>query len=82
MMNTKEIAEKIVDEIITDPLDGEVWIKSVDLVDLARAYLELDQKHELVMETIYRLRAMEDSYDSEDDVLGDILLELNILCGT
>lgn len=42
------------------------------------AIVKLDE----VMEEIHRLRSLEDSYDTEDQVLAELLLGLNKLCGT
>lgn len=36
---------------------------------------------EKVNDEIHRLRSLEDSYDSESQVLGELLLGLNRLCG-
>jgi len=39
------------------------------------------RESDLVMEEIQRLRCLEDSYDTEEQVLAELLLGLNKLCG-
>jgi len=42
----------------------------------------LAKNYEDVMSEIHRLRSLEDSYDTEEEVLSELLLSLNKLCGT
>ena len=45
-------------------------------------YEKAIERVEDLEEAIHRLRGLEDSYDTEVEVLGEILHELNRLCGT
>lgn len=42
---------------------------------------KLQQRHDEMEEEIRIMRGLEDSYDSEEDVLAEIFLRLNKLCG-
>lgn len=57
-------------------IGSDIFYKAAERIDF------LEQRHEELMEEIHRLRSLEDSYDTESEVLSKLLLGLNKLCGT
>lgn len=57
-------------------IGSDIFYKAAERIDF------LEQRHEELMDEIHRLRSLEDSYKSEEEVLSELLLSLNKLCGT
>jgi hypothetical protein len=57
-------------------MGSDIFYRAAERIDF------LEKRHEELMDEIRRLRSLEDSYDTETEVLSELLLGLNKLCGT
>ena len=76
----KPLMDKYTDNYMTDE-NGQRWVKK----EYAQTYADASGTAQVALEDlqdeIRTLRALEDSYDTQDEVIAQIFLKLNNLCG-
>ena len=74
------ISAKYSDNYTTDD-SGQRWVKLQYAQTYADKVSRTENQLQEVMDEVRRLRSLEDSNDSEADVLAELFLGLNKLCG-
>ena len=50
------------------------------IADLNKRIKKLESQNSAMREEIYRLRSLEDSYDTQENIMSEVFLTLNRLC--
>jgi len=75
------MVENYNDNYMTDD-DGQRWVKKEYTQTYADAAGKAQTELENLQEEIQMLRCLEDSYDTEQEVMEQVFLKLNELCDT